>query len=161
MNVKKRKPLRLKNYPYNQNGAYHVTICTKEKAHILCSVVGQADPCLPQIRLTPLGTVVKDYIDTIHDVYPYVFVDRYVIMPNHIHLLLRIDNFGAQRSARPTISHVVRALKVMVRKKTGISPFQASFYDHIIRGMQDYQETWQYIENNPIKRCLPKEGHLP
>lgn len=155
MRKQTRKPLRLKTYSYNQNGAYHITICTKAHAHTLCSVVGQADPCLPQIQLTSLGNVVKSYIDTIHDVYPYVFVDHYVIMPNHIHLLLRIDDFGAQRSARP-ISHIVRALKVMVRKQTGLSPFQTSFFEHIIRGQQDYQETWQYIENNPIKWCLPK-----
>lgn len=60
-----------------------------------------------------------------------------------------------------TLSFVVgRALKVMVRKQTGCSPFQASFHDHIIRGKEDYIETWHYIENNPLKWSLSKRGLL-
>ncbi len=48
----------------------------------------------------------------------------------------------------------------MVRKKTGLSPFQASFHDHIIRGKEDYLETWQYIDNNPLKWSLTKKERL-
>ncbi len=84
-------------------------------------------------------------------VYEGVTVDAYVIMPDHIHLLLRIDRLGVQRAARPTVSQLVRSLKIMVRKETGLSPFQSSLHEHIIRGYQDYCETWQYIENNPQK----------
>ncbi len=152
-----RKRVRLRDYNYGNAGAYHVTICTKNKAHILCSVVGRADLCAPQIELTHLGHIVVAYIETIHETYPSVFVDKYAIMPNHIHLLLRIEGNGAQESARPAVSNVIRALKIMVRKQTGISPFQASFHDHIIRGKDDYLETWQYIDNNPLKWSLPRK----
>ncbi len=131
-----RKRIRLREYDYSTGGAYHVTICTKRHAAVLCSVVGRADLCAPHVELTSLGQIVKTYIDTISETYADVYVDTYAIMPDHIHLLLRIDQNGAQGSARPTVSHIVRALKIMVRKQTGISPFQTSFYDHIIRGKE-------------------------
>ena len=155
-----RKKIRLCEYDYGTAGAYHVTICAKKQAPVLCACVGCADLCAPSIELTSLGRVVAEYIEQIHENYPSVFVDKYVIMPNHIHLLLRIEEHGAQGSAHPTVSAVIRALKVMVRKRIGISPFQRSFHDHIIRGDDDYQETWQYIENNPLKWMLMRGNNL-
>ena len=83
-----------------------------------------------------------------------------VCIPNHLHLLLRLNTHGAQGSARPTVSAVVRALKIMVRKTTGLSPFQSSFHDHIIRCQEDYDETWQYIDNNPLKWFLERKESL-
>ncbi len=86
---------------------------------------------------------------SIEGAYDDITVVKYVIMPDHIHLLLVLN--GAQGSALPTVSKVVKALKVMVRKETGYSFFQSSFYDHIIRCQQDYDATWEYIDNNPLK----------
>ena len=152
MDYPKRKHPRLKQYDYSQNGAYHITICTKNRASILSVVVGRAALCAPPyIELTKLGKITQYYIDRIPVVYQGVTVDACVIMPDHIHLLLRIDRNGAQGAARPTVDQVVRSVKIMVRKHTGISPFQRSFYEHIIRGYEDYCETWEYIHNNPIK----------
>lgn len=147
----KRKQNRLSGYNYALNGAYHVTICTKNKAPILSSIVGQAALCLPQTQLTTIGEIVKTYIDRIPKVYPHILVEKYVIMPNHVHILFRIETDGVQRAALPTISDVVRSLKIMVRKKTGRSLFQTSYHDHIIRCDHDYRETYQYIENNPTR----------
>ena len=93
----------------------------------------------------------RKYINNINVVYDGVTVDKYVIMPNHIHLIIIIDNYGRQRAAFPTLSDVVRSIKIMVRKETGKSFFQTSFYDHIIRNEQDYLKIWQYIDTNPAK----------
>ncbi len=118
---------RLKNYDYATNGAYHIIICTKARQHILSRiVVGRAALCAPQVQLSSIGEVARKYIERIPIVYETVFVDRYVIMPDHIHLLLRIEENGAQGAARPTVEQVVRSLKIMIRKDIGRSVFQAS-----------------------------------
>ena len=152
MERKERKKNRLSSYDYSQNGAYHITICTKKREPILSSIVGRAALCAPYIELSELGLVTQHYIDRIPIVYEGISVDACVIMPDHIHLLLRIDRNGAQGAARPTVDQIIRSIKIMVRKQTGISPFQRSFYEHIIRGYEDYCETWDYIHNNPIKQ---------
>jgi len=142
----------LKNYDYSTNGAYFVTICTKERANILSTIdVGKAALCLPILELSDIGRIAEKYINNVNVVYDGVMVDEYVIMPNHIHLIITIDNFGRQRAAFPTLSDIVRSIKIMIRKETGKSFFQTSFYDHIIRSEQDYLKIWRYIDTNPEK----------
>lgn len=79
-----------------------------------------------------------------------VKLDNYVIMPNHIHMLIAIDDCGRTLFA-PTISRIVKQFKGVVTKQIGKSIWQRSFYDHIIRDEQDYVEKWNYIENNPAR----------
>ena len=82
--------------------------------------------------------------------YESVKVDYYVVMPNHIHLLLSLCASGRSMTA-PTIGRVVQQLKGSISKKAGFSCWQKSFYDHIIRNQTDYNEICEYIENNPLK----------
>ena len=84
-------------------------------------------------------------------------VDNYVIMPNHIHILLRIENnninSGTSRSPSPTnkaLPHYVSALKRCINRDIGYNIFQRSYHDRIIRNEQEYLEIWEYIKNNPI-----------
>ena len=99
MELKTRNPNRLKDYDYSQNGAYFITICTKDRQPIL-SVIKNADETvgencvLPSICLTDIGKTIKNEIDKIHLIYDNVFIDNYVIMPNHIHLIIRINTNG-------------------------------------------------------------------
>lgn len=86
MELKQRKPNRIPEYDYNQNGAYFVTICTQGRKPILSTIVGDGFP-VPK----PVGLIADEYIRKIPEKYPPVSVDRYVIMPDHIHILLRID----------------------------------------------------------------------
>ena len=83
-------------------------------------------------------------------------VDKYVIMPNHIHLILILENQAAGASPRPTIMDIVCTYKSLVTrecKENGWSGklFQTSFYDHIIRDREDYEEHLKYIYENPIR----------
>ena len=89
----KRKHPRLKEYDYSQNGCYFVTSCTNNRQEILCRIaVGRGDLTPPSTELTPWGKTVEKYIFGIEKAYPHISVDHYVIMPNHVHLLLRIDS---------------------------------------------------------------------
>ena len=151
MNLPERKPLRLKDYDYSQTGGYFITFCTENRAPLLSRItVGKAALRLPQVELTDFGRLTEMYIRRIPEVYPGVCLDAYVIMPNHVHLLLILED-GGQGAARPTVSAVVRSIKALVRKETGKSLFQNSFYDHILRDEQDFLIHWDYIETNPGK----------
>ena len=150
MEKQNRKLNRLENYDYTQNGAYFVTICTQDREPVLGTIVGDGIPVPNQI-----GEIAEEYIRRISEKYSEVTVDRYVIMPDHIHILLRIDGSG---NPSPTMGNVVGWYKYQVTKQVnllrnmpGEKLFQRSYYDHVIRNQQDYDEIWQYIEDNPRK----------
>jgi len=150
-----RKHPRLRDYDYSQAGAYFITICTLHKAKILSRIIVGRDAHIPpSLELSQVGRVAEHYIQRINQMYENVWVDHYVIMPDHIHLLNCIDgdaDNGGMWASRPTIQTIVRSLKTLVTKQIGRSIWQASFYDHIIRSEKAYQEIWQYIENNPAQ----------
>ena len=152
MELPKRKPNRLKEFDYSQPSAYFVTICTQNKKKILWKNVGASIARPEELQLSSFGVVVKEAILNIPDIYPMISVDNYVIMPNHIHLLLQIhiDDSGRAMLA-PTISKVVQQMKGYVTKRLGESIWQKLFHDHIVRGDADYREIWNYIEGNPSK----------
>lgn len=115
-------------------------------------MVGAIIDCPEKVPLSKTGEIVRRHIIAIHQHYPAVLVDHYVIMPNHIHLLLVINADASGRSMiAPTISTVVKMLKDAVSKSVGHAIWQKSFFDHVIRNEKDYQRVWTYIENNPIK----------
>ena len=77
-------------------------------------------------------------------------------MPNHIHCILILKNDAAGASPRPTVTDIVCAYKSLTTrecKKIGFDGklFQTSFYEHIIRGKEDYGETVKYILENPMQ----------
>ncbi len=150
-----RKVNRLRSYDYTSNGAYFITICTHQHTCILGKIAGrggQWPPAPVQVNLSEYGKVVKDAIENIPRYYPHVAVDHYVIMPNHLHLLLMIT---APQSGRPmtapTVSGMVNQLKGYVSKRIGHSIWQKSFHDHVIRSEAAYQKIWEYIDTNPLK----------
>lgn len=140
-----RKPNRLKNYDYSSQGAYFITICTLDRKCILSRIVGGDALIAPQTNLTHCGEIARKYIESMPG------IDKYVIMPNHIHLLIAID--GPMKASAPTISvpNLIRSFKVLVSKEIGQSIWQRSYHDHIIRDEEDYLNHLQYIENNPAK----------
>ena len=104
------------------------------------------------VPFTKLGKIVRQSIEDIPVHYRAISVDHYVIMPNHIHLLLQINTDADGRSMiAPTISTVVRHMKGIVTKQAGFSVWQKGFYDHVIRNDNDYRDIWNYIEGNPGK----------
>lgn len=160
MDFRQRKPNRISEYDYSVNGAYFVTICTHERQKTLSEVVGDGFPVLK-----PLGTVAEELLRGVFDKYPDVTVDKYVIMPDHIHILLRIDRQLGTGNPSPTLGNIIGWYKYQVTKRynllfglQGERVFQRSYYDHVIRNQQDYDETWQYIECNPRKWIIQTHG---
>ena len=85
-------------------------------------------------------------------------VGEYVIMPNHVHLILRISAMhpaeGPMWASAPTkasVPQLIRSWKTLVSKELGRSIWQRSYYDRIIRNEQEYLIRLQYIAENPAK----------
>ncbi|WP_294755073.1 transposase [uncultured Ruminococcus sp.] len=155
-----RKDIRLGNYDYSRNGAYFVTICTRDREYLFWNNydiyrVGAAfGGPHGKITLTEYGKIVKDELKKIPSVYPdIVFIPKFVIMPNHIHLIIVLNSFSVSGppKAAPTIGSIINKFKGAVSKKSGFKVWQKNFYDRILRNEQEYRGAWQYIENNPAE----------
>ena len=146
-----RKKNRLTGFDYSSPNAYFITICTRERQKLFWTAVGATNGRPPDLPLSPCGQVVRSAIETIPQHYPAYVLEHYVIMPNHIHLLLRIqaDESGRPMVA-PTVSTVVAQMKGAVTKQVGINVWQKGFHDHVVRTEADYQDIGTYIDNNPI-----------
>lgn len=218
-----RKRLRLANYDYATSGAYFITICTDRRKCILGAIdvdvppVGQGlCPC----RLSPIGVIAHEEALNIPKRFPTCELNKHVVMPNHVHMLLTLHNEGdsqvawqgqspcptmdtgvgggvqdaGRRPARrgqspcptvgaatgdamrspcrvastgvddgtrgscPTISTIIGAYKSIttkranaLRKTKGRTLWQPRFYDHVVRGEDDYSAIWRYIDENPAK----------
>ena len=152
-----RKPTRLTGFDYNTNGAYFITICTQDRRKLLSRVVGDDVLGVPKnVELLPHGKIADKYINQLNDFYESVKVEGYVIMPNHIHIMLFVSENGTPRTSSPTkqtsaASQFVSTFKRFCNKEYAKNIWQRGFYDHIIRNHEDYDEHVKYIYENPTR----------
>ena len=154
-----RKHPRLDQFDYSTPGAYFVTICTHNRKCLLSRIVPHGfDPA--EIQYTVLGRIALNQLLLLENRYPSLKIDKFVIMPNHIHVIFFLEqpeNVGRQ----PSVTDIVCAYKSLTTRAckglyTLDKLFQSSFYDHVIRGQADYDEIAEYIVNNPKKWELDK-----
>ena len=162
-----RKHPRLKGYDYSSNGYYYITINTYENRNLLSKVGRGLAPAEIKTILSPVGKIAKNQLLDLEKRYPGLKIDKYVFMPNHIHMILALEEPAAGASPRPTVSDIICAYKSLTTRicnkqfdTPGKKLFQTSFYDEIIKNENHYLEIWQYIDNNPLKYCLKKENNL-
>ncbi len=166
-----RRSIRLEGYNYAQEGAYFVTICTQNRADVLGRIVDGA------VQLNDSGDVVNKYWLEISDHFPNAEADGFVIMPNHFHGILIIqDRRGeahdpAQKGAvtaplrQCTLGQIIAYFKYQTTKAinqihnaTGVPFWQRNYYEHVIRNETDLNEIRQYILDNPVKWDLDEEN---
>lgn len=164
-----RKHPRLKEYDYSQNGYYFVTICCKDMrcffGKIMYAVDSVGRGLAPAERvyhdailsLSAYGRIAEEQLFVLEKRYDFVKIDKYVIVPNHIHAIIIFDG-AAGVSPRPTLSDIVCAYKSLTTRScneiancAGRQIFQKSFYDRVITNEKGYLEVWQYIDENPRK----------
>ena len=152
MEFPKRKQNRLKDYDYDSAGAYFITVCTQDRKCLLSHIVGGGAFDAPENQLTSMGKIVEKYIKSGNHI-DRVTVEKYVIMPNHVHLLLIVDMVdGTSRAPSPTnavIPHFMSTFKRFCHRDIGQKIFQRSYHDHVVRDRQDYLKIWEYIDDNP------------
>ena len=93
--------------------------------------------------------------------YKYISVDKYVIMPNHVHLLITIErpydpDVAAENKKYTTVQTIVRSFKRMVAREIAESIWQESFYETILTNEASYYDVYEYIEKNPINWIADK-----
>jgi len=156
-----RQSIRLKNYNYSAEGFYFITICTQNRECILGNIenitINMNDVCVgahicAQIKLTKIGTIVKDCLHRLEEMYTYIKLHNFIIMPNHIHMILEIErSFRAQICApTKTIGQIIRGLKAGISGMVGYSIWQRNYYEHIIRNENELYKTIEYIQYNPL-----------
>ena len=135
-----RKSARIPNYDYASYHYYFVTICTYNRRCIFGS---------PE-QLNEMGTIAREEIQKISLHYNSVHVDHFVVMPNHVHAILILQEQNV------SLSVVIGQYKAYVTKAIrkylpDYHVWQSSFHDHVIRNEKDYQRIWLYIEGNPAR----------
>lgn len=139
-NLSVRKNIRLKYYDYSNQGMYFITICTKNRIEFLGKIIDTN-----YINFTNKGVIAKQSIKKIEEIFENVTVDEYVIMPNHIHMIVVINNKN-----ETSISRIIKQYKMYVSKKIGYSIWQKLFYEHVIRNEKEYYKIKEYIKNNIV-----------
>ena len=161
-----RRSIRLQGFDYSQAGYYFVTICTKEKTHYFGKITHG------KMLQSIVGGFVYRCLLNIPKHYPNVPLDEYVIMPNHIHVIIVIKQVGVQNFEplqnryrhiiQYSLGSIIRGFKIGVTKlcKTNNISFywQRNYYEHIIRDEKEYNTIRQYIQNNPLNWDADEEN---
>jgi REP element-mobilizing transposase RayT len=94
---------------------------------------------------------VDEEIQAVTKRYENVRIDNYVIMPNHVHLIVSNCEQTGGASPSPTLGDIIRVIKSVSAHRCAGLKWQRSYYEHIIRSERDYLEIWNYIDGNPAK----------
>ena len=160
----KREPNRLRDYDYSQDGYYFITVCTRDRREFFGNIREA------KVDLNRYGEIVNQCWRDLPRHYPNCSLDSFVIMPNHVHGIIVIDNgnvVGNGLKPFPTqgLSEMIRGFKTFSSRKMNEEikidnkfQWQKSFYDHIIRNDKSLENLRQYIICNPLKWELDIEN---
>lgn len=167
-NVRQRYSIRLPDYDYSQSGVYFLTLCVHNRLCLFGDVLDGT------MHLNELGKIVAAEWLRTPVVRPQVILDEQVLMPNHFHAIIAIENSrrGVLPYARPTfrspsqtVGAVVRGFKSATTKQInefrgtpGAVLWQRSFYEHVVRNDDELTRIRKYIDNNPLQWSLDREN---
>jgi REP element-mobilizing transposase RayT len=181
MKYKQQKQYRHKNYDYSQNGFYFVTICAKDHQMFFGNIMKSGNEYNPvyKMDLSEIGKAAEKYWLEIPKHFPFVNLDEYIIMPNHIHGIIEIvcRNEALPRSyagehpkmskispKSGSVSAIVGSFKSIVTKTVNQKypennfSWQPRFHDRIIRNKKELNELRKYICDNIAKWNLDKDN---
>ncbi len=174
---KDKKQYRYKNYDYSNNGFYFVTICTKNRGMFFGEIKNG------KMKLSNTGIIAEKFWQQIHNHFSFVNLHEFVIMPNHIHGIIEINNdlvgtghCPVQNNASKfsavspkSLSTIIGSYKSIVTKTINLKNravpcsygdfgWQPRFHDRIIRDEKELDGASQYIINNPSKWEIEKNN---
>ena len=128
-----RKHPRLEGYDYSQNGAYFVAMCVKGREELLGTVVGRGILDAPYVALSKYGKILEATIEFMNNKKNGICIHKYVIMPNHAHLIVAICDLqdgasGKRRPTNKTIPKFISSIKRFANKQTGLNMWQTSYW---------------------------------
>ena len=161
----KTKSSRLKNWNYSSIGFYFVTICTYNKNNFFGKIIDN------QMGLSKIGIITNQCLIDISKHFSNVILDEYIIMPNHIHLIIQIINNNVEtpymaslqtenkykelnKKSNQLIPKAIQQFKSAVKRMCNQNKiwfsWQSRFYDHIVKNGKELLIIKNYISNNPI-----------
>ena len=176
-----RKSPRLEGYDYSRSGYYFVTVCTRNRACLFWGPGRAGLGPAPTPPLNEYGRLVAEAWADLPNHIAGVELDKFVVMPNHVHGIIRLTGIcpgpilpaapapfvgAGPRPAHPadavhspvSLTEVVRQFKSFSARRVnaargtpGVSLWQRSYYDHVIRNEPDYLRIWNYIDTNPLQ----------
>jgi REP element-mobilizing transposase RayT len=167
-----RRSTRLRQFDYATPGAYFLTICARNRESLFGEVVDDG------VRTSEAGRIVEAAWAGLPEHYPHVALDAFIVMPNHVHGILILEEVGAGFKPAPTNSpgrirpkqplpEIVRAFKTFsarrineLRMSPGQPVWQRSYYDHVIRDEESLERIRDYIFTNPLRWSMDRENLL-
>lgn len=163
-----RRLLRLRGYDYSQPGAYFVTVCTKDGEGLFGEISDGS------MRLNVSGEMVQECWVDLPRRYPYVELDAFVVMPNHIHGIivisvgaiheLPVEEYRTERR-KMSLPKIIGYAKMNTAKRInqlrhtyGAPVWQRSYYEHVIRDEASLNRIRQYIAENPLRWADDEEN---
>src|SRR6478735_29286 len=139
-----RKLNRLKSFDYRNEAIYFVTICVENRQMVFGEIING------EMRLNEFGKIADQQFKWLENQYPFISLPAWVVMPNHVHVLLEIER-KPEISKILSISQLIGAYKTLSSrniKLAGLSDFawQRSFHDHIIRDQKGFGNIFEYIQ---------------
>jgi putative transposase len=163
-----RRSLRLKDYNYANPGAYFVTICTRDRPPLLGDII-EGD-----MRLTDYGRIVNQEWKISAKIRREITLDTFVLMPNHIHGIIFINESDVGATGRSPVRSGLRqgflgsflsgfksaTTKRIndLRKTPGAPVWQRNYYEHVIRNEQSLHRIREYVANNPQRWDFDREN---
>ena len=154
MNHPERKANRIPRYDYSVPNYYFVTICTHQKQFLF----GSAE------QLNGYGQIAAEFLLKIPEHFPHATIDKYVVMPNHVHaiVILRDTTAASAQSLSVILGQYKAAVTQKLRQtKPGKVIWQKSYYDRVLRNEQEYRNAWRYIDENPVRWYLNRGLPVP
>lgn len=151
-----RKSIRLKAYDYSQEGLYFITINTYHNQYLFGKIKNKV------MILNALGEMINAMFIEIENEFENVIITESVVMPNHVHFIVKIEeNLTASSDNKVSLGDVIQMFKrystikyIENIKKNNWSRFigkvwHRNYYEHIIRNDKDYERIAKYIRENP------------
>lgn len=177
-----RKLNRIKDYDYSQNGYYYITICTHNREEILGNIKSNSNKLQYSfndivVNLTNIGKLVEQEILNTNIIRNNIKINNYIIMPNHVHMIIEINNPKGTLQRAPTVhkfgdsisnsipiivGHIKGAVTKNINKEhiSNHNIWQRNYYEHIIRTDVEYLEICKYMVENPLRYYLKNINKL-
>jgi len=145
-----RQKLRLPGFDYSQPRAYFVTICARHRQYLFGEIVDS------QMVSNEMAQAVTSFWNAIPDHFPYVTLDAFIIMPNHLHWILLFEEPVGAWHARP-LPVVIGSFKSAVSRLVGSNIWQRSYWERVLRNQDELNSARHYIDDNPFYWTKDKE----
>ena len=156
-----RKNPRLDGYDYSQDGMYFVTICTHKRNHLFGQIKNDV------MKLNKKGVIARQEIESINSRWNSIYVDMFVVMPNHVHIIIMINFVGTAflqsgiaqipdgQASVPTLGTIIGNYKAGVTRLVHANEpeckvWQKQYHDHIIRNEKSLNYIRRYVHHNPV-----------